>query len=200
MKNHIIFTLLIGILILSGCGTAKLVTQAPQTPSQKIEAEEPVVWKQAYYPKVALGDPIVFLNSKEVVMDGNFSNESFFLQDGVIYKTDSIKNIKKTIPKITPGKLISFKKGINNQIEIMVVSFSQNDASYQLSFYLKKDGSFTLSAKAKLLFEGKEYPINVITVGGECVLLVNFKIKIETTNINEQAEGQNVSGTKVIKN
>jgi hypothetical protein len=112
---------------------------------------------------------------------------------------DSILMVTKIVPQLTPGVLFSLKKSSNGLIEEMNVSFSQNDATYTFNFRVKQDGSFTLNSNAKLLYKNKEYKIQVKTKGGECLLLVNFKVTENIENINESAEGQSVSGTKIIK-
>jgi uncharacterized lipoprotein len=198
--KKLIFALL-GLVLLSGCKTSQKVVEQPKPEprSQKLEAEKPMIWKQGLYPKLAVGDPIVFLNSVEIIMDGNFSNQTFFLQDGVIYRMDSIKMVTKTVPALTPGILTSMKKASNGQIQEMNVSFSQNDKTYEFNFQLKSDGTFTLNGNAKLFFNGREYKIQVVTKGGECLLLVNFFVQKDVQTVNESAEGQSVSGTKIIK-
>lgn len=200
MKKFIV-TLVIGMMIIvMGCSRRMApTTQQTQPPSQKMQADKPMVWKQNLYPKLAVGDPIVFLNSVEIVLDGSFQNQTFFLQDGAIYRMDSILAVTKTVPALTPGILLSMKKASNGQIQEMNVSFSQNDLTYHFNFQLKSDGSFTLNGNAKLIYNGKEYKLLAVTKGGECLLLVNFFVKKEVQTINEQAEGQSVSGTKVIK-
>lgn len=187
------------MLFMVACTTTKNVQQPAESAQQKIQAEDPIAWKQVYYPKLTLGDPINFLNSKEVMLDGSTSESSFFIQDGTIYRIDSVLNIKKTVPRLTLGVLSSLRKGNNGQITEMIVSFSNDDASYQLTFLLKQDGTFTLNGKAKLLYNNKEFPITVATVNGECLLLVNFKTSQEVLNVNEQAQGAPVQGTKIIK-
>jgi len=198
MKNFI-FALLVGsILFVVGCTTTRTVVEQPQE-SQNLKAEKPIVWEQALYPKLTLGDPIVFLNSTKIIIDGDFSTETFFLQDGYIYRMDSILNVIKTVGPLTSGKLIDLKKNVNGQVQIMTISFSANDATYEFNFYLKTDGAFTLNANAKLLFNEKVYKVQVSTKGGECLLLVNFFTQKVIQTINEEAEGRSVSGTKIIK-
>jgi hypothetical protein len=198
MKKFI-FALFLGLILLIGCVTSKKVVETQQPQPQKLEAEKPMIWKQGLYPKLAVGDPIVFLNSVEIIMDGNFSNQTFFLQDGAIYRMDSIRMVTKTVPVLTPGILTSMKKASNGQIQEMNMSFSQNDKTYEFNFQAKSDGTFTLNGNAKLFFNGREYKIQVVTKGGECLLLVNFFVQKDVQTVNESAEGQSVSGTKIIK-
>lgn len=200
MMKKMFFALLIG-LVMFGCATTKKVGEQPksESQSQKLEVEKPIVWRQSLYPKLVVGDPVVFLNSMEIIMDGNFSNQTFFLQDGAIYRLDSIQMVTKIVPALTTGVLTAMKKASNGQIQGMNVSFSQNDKTYEFNFQAKSDGTFTLNGNAKLFFNGKEYKIQVVTKGGECLLLVNFFIQKDVQTVNESAEGQSVSGTKVIK-
>lgn len=198
-KVTAIFTLFVVIGIIMGCNKKMTPTAQQQKPSQSLEAEKPMVWRQNLYPKVAVGDPIVFLNSTEIIIDGDFSTQTFFIQDGTIYRMDSVQVITKTVPILTTGVVTKIKKDSGGKISEMDISFSQNDATYTFNFRIKADGSFTLNATAKLLFKEKEYKVQAATKGGECLLLVNFKVNKNVENVNEQAEGQSVSGTKVIK-
>lgn len=198
MKKFI-FALFLGLVLLIGCVTPKKAVETQQSQPQKLEAEKPMVWRQILYPKLAVGDPILFLNSSEIIVDGDFSNQTFFLQNGAIYRLDSIQMVTKTVPVLTPGTLVFMKKSGNGQIDGMNISFSQNDATYQFNFQLKSDGTFTLNGNAKLFFKGKEYKVQVTTKGGECLLLVNFFERKDIQNVNESAEGQNVSDAIVIK-
>lgn len=197
--KKIIFTLAIGMIFLVSCKTVGTATVAT-TELEQPEVEKPVIWKQNLYPKITVDDPILFLNSSEIIMDGSSKNQTFFLQDGDIVRMDSILVITKTVPRLTSGVLVSMKKTSNGIIEEMNISFSQEDATYTFNFRLKDDRSFTLNSNAKLLYKNKEYKIQVVTKGGECILLVNFKVTNNIQNVNESARGQkSVSGTRVIK-
>ena len=188
--KKIIFALIVGFVIVLGtsCSKRVVVSQSKQQPSQNIQAEKPVIWKQAYYPKLAVGDQLQFFNSSDVIMAGSSSDQTIALQDGAIHITDSILTITKTVSALTPGIIKMLKKS-GSQIQIIVATFSQDDRTYELSFPLKSDGSFTLNANAKLFFRGKEYKISASTRGGECLLLVNISMERSEENIIEKAPG-----------
>jgi len=195
--KKLMFALVIGTVLLTGCKTVEQSTVST-TESQQLEAEKPMVWSQSLFPNLEEKDPVVFLNSKDIIIGGDFSSKTFFLKDGAIYRMDSIQTVTKTVPALTPGKIVSLKK-TNGIIQEMNISFSQSDITYTFNFRLKQDGSFTLNANAKLFFQGKEYKDQASTRGGECLLLVNFFAQKNTNSVNESAEGQSVSGTKIIK-
>jgi len=194
MKN-IIFILLVGFVFLFiGCQTTKSVVEQPKQPSQSIQAEKPAIFKQLYYPKLAVGDPLQFFNSSDIILAGSSSDQTILLQGGAIHIVDSILTITKTVFALTPGIVKVIKKSSDGKIQTIIVLFSLGDRTYELSFQLKSDGSFTLNANAKLFFRDKEYKILASTRGGECLLLVNISMEKSEENINEKAEGVNVSG------
>lgn len=187
--KKIIFAFLIG-LVMVGCASSKKAAKVQQQPEQqKLDAQKPIIWKQELYPKLAVGDKIFFLNSSEIVLEGDLFSKSFFL-DGAINRLDSILEVIKTVPELTQGVVTSLKRGSNGQITDMVVSFSKNDATYQFDFKLRSDGAYTLNGNAKLLFNGKEYKVQATIKGGDCLLMVVYNKKEIKQTINEKAEGQ----------
>ncbi|HLP86885.1 MAG TPA: hypothetical protein VK153_03380 [Candidatus Paceibacterota bacterium] len=198
MKNGKIFLLLqiIFATLFTNCASNKKVTEV-SPPTTQTEVDQPIIWKQSYYPRLTLGDPLLFYNSSEIYIEGNFANQTFVL-DGKLHRTDNIKEIIKTVEVITPGKLFNLKKDGNGRITDMFISFSQNDATYQFNFKLTSDGSYKLNGNAKLLFEGKEYPVLAKIKGEECKLLFMLEVDTNVEKVNEKAEGEDVSGTKTV--
>lgn len=197
MKKMIFVLLIIGLLF--SCKQQQQVVQTPEQVSlQKLEAQKPTVWKQAIYPALVVGDPISFMPSSEIVLSGSFLDQVFMLQDGNIYRVDSVLEVLKTVPALTPGALVTMKKDNIGKILEMNISMDRNDASYLFNFQLKQDGSFALNANANLTYNGKNYPIQASQKGGECLLLVNFFVEKKVQSVSEQAGGVSVSGTKVV--
>lgn len=201
--KKIIFALL-GLIMLVGCKTTQKVAEVKQTEPleqpQKLEAEKPMVWKQEIYPKLVVGDPILFFNSSEIILSGDIPNKTFVLQDGVINYLDSTLVIEKTVPVLTPGKLVDINQQMTDgKILRMDISFSQNDATYQFNFRLRTDGAFTLNSNAKVFYLEKEYKVKADVKNAECLLLVKFVPIDKKQRLDGSAEGQSVSGTKVIK-
>ena len=129
----ILLVVLMGVFFASCSKKVSPLASPEATPKQQEKSDQPIAWKQSLFPQLAVGDPINFLNSTTIVLEGSFFNETFFLEDGIIYKMDSIKSLQKTVPTETLGVLTSFKKTQAN-IEEMNISFSSNDVSYLFNF------------------------------------------------------------------
>jgi hypothetical protein len=188
MKKKIIRFLLflLGIIIMVGCTGSKELSE-----SSKPEPEtKPIPWRQGYYPSIGVEDNILFYNSVEIIMEGNFFSSNVYL-DGAINITENEKILQKTVPILTSGRVISFKKDINGKITDMFVKFSLIDKTYILNFKVTADGSFNLNLndKAKLFFENKEYNVLATIKGDECKLLCLVNIKKNVEYIKEEAEG-----------
>ena len=191
-KISFLLQILFVIFLFNDCSLSQKIVEPQQIASPENEL---IVWKQIYYPKLVVDDPLLFYNSSEIVISGNFSNQTFEL-DGTLHVTDNIKEVTKTVGEITPGKLFDLKKDANGRITEMFVSFSENDATYQFDFKLDLDGSFKLNGNAKLIFEGKEYPVLATIKGDSCKLLFARSIDTNIEKIDEKAEGEDVYKTK----
>lgn len=196
MKNIVI---ILSVLAIYGCRTPQL-TEEPRDPQPStIKAEGAVVFKQAYLPNIQVGDPVSFLNGKEIVLSGKFNSLMYIMKDGDVIAVDSIQVITKTVPAFTRGIIKSMKKASNGQIQEINIAFSEEDMSYLYNFQLKGDGSFTLNANAKIHFEGKEYKALAATKGGECLLMFNFSFQTKEKEETDEAGGVEISGEKRIK-
>src|SRR3989344_4293834 len=158
MKNRKVFLFLqiIFATFFINCASNKKVTEI-STPPQT-EFEKPIIWKQSYYSQLAIGDPLLFYNSTEISIEGNFANQTFVL-DGKLRRTDNIKEVLHEVEVTTPGKLFDMKKDGSGRITDMFISFSPNEATFQFNFKLTSDASYKLNGNAKLIFEDREYPV-----------------------------------------
>lgn len=141
-----------------------------------------------YLNSLKISDKVLFFNSVEILLEGDIFNRTHSIENGKVTIIDSINNIFKIVPELTPGGLINMKKSSNGEIQMMVISFSQNETTYQFGFFKRTDGSFLLSGDAKILYLGKEYKVTAQTKG-ECILLFNFEKKEVKSEIKESAEG-----------
>ena len=185
MKTNFIITLL-GFVMFTSCIAFK--NTKTTTYSVSPQEEKPIMWKQIYFSAISLNDSVLFYNSSEIRLEGEFFKQFFFVKDGIVNVVDSVNNVSKIVPELTPGGLINLRKNSSGEIMTMVVSFSKNEATYEFSFLRKDDGVFTLSPKAKLFFKGKEYPVIAIT-SEECVLLFYYNKQVIKNEIQENAEG-----------
>ena len=197
MKNRKVFLLLqiIFATFFINCASNKKVTEI-STPPQT-EFEKPIIWKQSYYSQLAIGDPLLFYNSTEISIEGNFANQTFVL-DGKLRRTDNIKEVLHEVEVTTPGKLFDMKKDGSGRITDMFISFSPNEATFQFNFKLTSDGSYKLNGNAKLIFEDREYPVLAKIKGDECKLLFILEVDTNVEKVYKKAEGEGVSGTKTI--
>lgn len=185
MKNLVIFiAVLFGFI---GCVATKVVTEKPK-PQQTESVDKPIVWKQSYFKTISLRDSVLFYNSTEIKLEGDFFNQSFSVKDGAVLVVDSINKVSKIVPILTPGGLVDMRKNSSGEINIMVVSFSKNEATYKFSFFRMNDGSFGLNGKAELIFKNHRYPVTAVTIG-DCVLLFNYKKEQVIQKIEETAPG-----------
>ena len=174
------------VILLCSCGTTKQVTEQPKA----IEAapEKPIVWKQAYYPTISLKDSVLFYNSTEIKLSGEFFNKSFFVKDGIVNVIDSINSVAKIVPEVTAGGFVDMKKLASGEIVGMEVSFSKNEATYKFIFMRVNDGSFILNNKATLIYHNKKYPVNANT-NGDCTLMFYYNKQEVRLEDQSKAEG-----------
>ena len=176
--------ILFGFFIFS-CSSTKEIVEIQKPIETKIE--KPIIWKQSYFKEISLKDSVLFYNSSEILLEGSFFNQSFFVENGVVNVIDSINSVSKIVPKLTPGGFIDMKKNSSGEITIMVVSFSKKETIYKFSFFKTQDGSFILSGKAEIIFNGHKYPVTA-SITDQCFLLFYFRkqeIKNETIGVAE---------------
>lgn len=202
MKN-IIFPLLIGFafLFIPGCktskGTTEVTNQSQQT--QVLDPKNYVVWRQNIYPGLAVGDPANFLNSAEIILEGDIFHQTLRLENGKFIRMDTVHPISKNVREYTLGELVyPLLKDKYGRIIQMNISFSFNDGSYEFNFQRSTDDSFVLNGNATLILGGKKYPIKASSIG-QCLLLIDFSIDSTPIPENGTAEGRQAIGTKDIK-
>ena len=181
------FLFLITLFLFMSCVLHKKVVDQPK--SNLVDgADKPIPWKQSYFKNISLKDSVLFFNSTEIKIEGEFFNQSFFVKDGVVNVVDSINNVSKIVSALTPGGFIDMKKSSSGEINIMLVSFSKDESTYQFTFFRNNEGFFILNGKANLIFRGHLYSITASS-STDCILLFYFnKITIKN-EIKEQAPG-----------
>ena len=206
MKN-VIFTLIAGFVILVpyGCVTPKganAIVDTPQQKTQILKPKEYTVWKQKIIPSLAIGYPINFLNSKEILLEGEvFSNKKLRMEDGKVKRMYTVHPVSKNVPENTLGELeYPLVKDRYGQITEMNIIYSYNDATYKFNFHVKPNESFVLNGNATvILSDGTEYSIRASSIGGECILLIDISDDPTVEPEIGTAEGHKASGTLEIE-
>lgn len=198
MKKLAIFVLLIIGLPFISCKQQQHVVQTQQEPSQKLQAQTYKIWVETLFP-YSFGDPLNVLNSKGIILEGDYFEPVYIFQDGKVKQVDTIYPVARNVPELSLGEILSIKKNSSGHIQEVNVSFSREEVTFTFNFQLKNDGSFTLNGNAKLFVGGKEYKVLAKTTGGECLLLVDFSHEQFIIPDSKSAEGIQVYGTKVVK-
>jgi len=188
MKTKIIYFIFLTFLgfLLGNCSSTKEIVET-QKPTELI-TEKPIIWKQSYFKDIGLKDSVLFYNSSEIKLEGSFFNQSFFVEDGIVNVIDSINDVSKIVPALTSGGFVDMKKNSSGEIAIMVISFSRNEAIYKFSFFKTNDGSFILSGKAEIIFNGQKYPV-IATIEDQCFLMFFLRKKQIKSSTIGVAEG-----------
>lgn len=187
MKNLVLLLTLLGF-VMFGCASVQQ-TVTPATPLEVQQVlDTPTIWRQSLYKSISLKDSVLFYNSYEIKLEGNFFKQSVFIQNGVVNSVDSITDVLRTVPVLTPGGLIEMKKNSMGEIMGMLVSFSRNNCNYHFVFNKKTSGSFTLNGKAELIFNSRIYPVTAITTG-DCILLFFYHKQVVKLEDKQSAEG-----------
>jgi len=172
-----------------GCASVQQTTVTPATPSEAQQVlDTPTVWRQSLYRTISLKDSVLFYNSAEIRLEGNFFKQSVHIQNGVVNSIDSITDVLRTVPVLTPGGLIEMKKSSIGDITSMLISFSKNNCTYNFVFTKTTNGSFSLNGKAELVFNRHVYPVTAITTGN-CVLLFYYHKQVIRFKDSQSAEG-----------
>jgi len=200
MKKFVILTLL-GFILVCCTATRPVATGT----SQQQLVDTPTVWKQSFLRMIKPNDSIVFYNSSEIIIESPFINQSVSIKEGKLIVSDSIVNVKRVVPILTPGVILELKKNSFGDITDMMVSFSKIDKTYQFifirtnkpkSFVWRKETKWTsecfvLNNKAELIFDGHRYPITATSIG-DCILLFYFQKQKSEIDDVKQAEGLSV--------
>ena len=193
------FVLLVILFFFGSCRTQTMIKQTVVPLKDTL-----TIWEQRLRKNIDVKDSVRFYNSTEIKVARSFFDEFNFVENGVIFSTDSIVDVLRTIPIKTPGLMVQMDKDRTGVINIETVSFSKKEITYTLNFYRKgsvkvqKDGSvtnpysFILGGKATIFFRGHKYKdIPITTVGkDDCVLLVNYRKKTVHLKDENSAEGQ----------
>jgi hypothetical protein len=215
MKTKLLFFIFTALLMgMFGCGGTKKVTEEPKMESKQSEVEPPIPFKESYVKNVNYWqDSLLFFNSCKVIISGSIIKKRHFsfFRNGALYEydDDTLINISKTIEVNKAGHIFEpAKRDKNGIVNIIPVSFSQKDETYQLFFFredfikkseVKNPGSFVMNGKATLVYDEIKYPV-VATIDskeGDNRLLFFYNKNKKTTsiNVNESAEGWNSSGS-----
>jgi hypothetical protein len=203
MKKIMPLPLLAGILfIFFGCASNRSITSVVQ---QEIEPQKatqvPLTkWMQNTYPAISNSDPVTFYNEFEIKIEAKISKRIMMFQDGITYYIDSSTVVSLTIPKLTPGVLVSVERN-NNLPRIMEISFDANNPDYNIRFFVQGDKAFAQDKRSTITFDGKKYDAEAIAVssGKLNYLLSNFEWLNLTNKIEDRAGGRNAHGTKIIQ-
>lgn len=177
------------IFILASCKTQKVTEVYNPPPPAPKEENNYQKWNPEIQAKLeALKvDPlkISFFNSATISLNQNLVKEIVSVVEGEVFLVDSVFQVQKTIEKETVGAL----KEKKTMASPVVINFSENDKSYQMTFiYLKEENAYILASTALFLFRGIENKIIPKTTE-RCYLLFSLKKEKIVTEINENAEG-----------
>lgn len=203
------YTIMMALVVLVMTSSCTKTTQVlVEKPKMNIEIKEkngPEFFTQKKLEGISSADSIklfnkaLFYNGCEIVIEKALGYHSFEVDDnGAVIKTDSINAKQKIVGKETPGGLIpnsiTIYKNSRGIIRSMKISFSQNDANYEFTFFRKEDGRFELSGNSVITINGK--PHNVIAKTNEtCYLKFYFDYKQVINKTTEKAEGWKAGST-----
>lgn len=187
--------------------TTKVLTETPKPQISTAEKRGPTYYIQSLLSGINSKDSVlvyqnaIFFNSCEIKLEKYLSDQAFFVDEkGSVLKIDTITEAQKIVPALTPGKQVSIRVSRNYKGVIMVVnvSFSNNDANYQFSFWRTDDGRFMLNGNA--IITVNEHPYKVIAkTTTACYLMFNFGTKIVPKTIKSEAEGINGAASSNLK-
>jgi hypothetical protein len=184
MKKMLFLITLLG-LILSSCSKNIIASSQPRQPQP--QADTAIAYKQSLYNSTNLKN-ILFYNSKEIKLQKSFLKQVVVIENGAVIQTDSLNNVSKVIEKMTPGSILNIDSTKVGDINMVDVSFSKEDYSYNIVFQKTRDGSFVTYSKGKIIFKNKKFPTDLI-INGECKLMFYFKKNEVINEINEIANG-----------
>ena len=187
MKNFL-FLALLSLILLASCVSLKTTTQPPQQSITETKEDPAIVWKQSYFNAIEIKDNVSFYNGDSIVIKKTFENQTFFVDEGIVKVVDSLSTVSKIVPAMTPGLWISGSRTPYGEIKTMLVSFSKNEASYNLTYVRADDGSFLLINRANIIFRGRSYPVEVSTSDRRLFFYIKkYEVK---EKITDQAEGR----------
>ena len=202
MKN-LVLMLVVGFIFLVGCKGPKEITKSAST--EKIEAVL-MPFTQAYLHDLSPEDSVIclnntyFRNSCQIVISLRIfqPHKPFKVENGIPCKQNNDVIVIRKVLKMTPGNIkdVKFYKSNPKVMLALLVSFDQGDATYQLQFFRREDGTFTLSAKAKMLYDGKSYDVDATVSSSEDCILVFYGDEKKDPKVDEDnAKGINVGSS-----
>lgn len=207
--KKISFALLLGLVLFASCVTHKKGIQSEQPPAQKMEVEkvgpklQPLT--QGYVKDLSEKDSTLFFvktffyNSAPINLELLISdkNKPFSVDEkGVAHKSNPGIDLLKTVPEMTSGKIMDHRVGQNDPtiLAAFLFSFDANDGTYNLKFFRQSDGSFLLSAKAVVIYEGEQYPVSAkIPLDKDCIIVFYGDETPNIIPVRESAKGFNSS-------
>jgi|GEM_PF-4347044 len=185
--KKILFLAFIGFLF--SCVSTKEVaqTQAVSPSPPKKEKNNLMPWRQDYFPDIKIKDRVFFYNADSIKIEKTFGKKTFFVEDGIVKAVDSLSIVCKIVPRLTTGIWISEIRNSIGDIKTMLISFSRNEANYNLTYIRGDDGVFVLSNKAQITFNGNNYNVLISTLDPR--LLFRFEKYKTEEKVIEKAEG-----------
>ena len=170
MKKIVFF--LLGIFLLSSCSIAEQFVE-PEQIQPETGNGGPIIFKQDFMHNLEVKDSVNFFNSEKIVLERNFHLKTYFVKNGIRHNVDTFLFVKKIILPLTCGRVIKINRDQWEEITSIVVSFSEKETSYNLTFFcIDKKNWFILSGGgAQYNFRGQDYPLTVSTKGS-CILMV----------------------------
>ena len=204
MKKNVIFTLLVGLMLMSCAVQKKAIVEKPAMPEpQQVEAKDLVPWTQDMDYGITVGDPIVLYNEFQIFVKADIIIPIKMLKDGMYYEADSIIHLDFSIPARDSSRIVKVDVVDGKPVTIKT-EFKRGEENYAQVFISQTDKTFTLKATKIYSVEGKDYTIKSIIDGdgsGKCRLMIRKgKLDNSERTIGGPAPGvQSTEGTKIIK-
>lgn len=189
--KKLIFALL-GLVLLAGCKTTEKVTTGPEPVVRPApEGDGLIFWTKDIPHVLKVGDPWSFYNSSEIKLDARVSRLVETFVDGGLVQTDSLRDLIRNVPVLTPGDIVEIKKDAQGNVISIKDRFSLESTTFTFEFKIV-DGYASLD-KTKpglIMFRGKAYYVPIKTED-----VCRLKVKYTRDEFLEQdvksAEGVN---------
>ena len=207
MKNVMIALLGFVIILGASCSKKVVVTKQPVKKTAKVAVLQP--FTQGYTRDLAPKDSASYIldtwvyNSITIKLEINIFDKfkPFYVdENGVTHKANTDVEITKSVPKLTPGRIIGwhFVKARNGWtvIDSVTVKFDANDRTYYSHLFRTKESQiFRLDPNAEIVYKNKTYKVLVTPPesGEVCILEFYGDEKTNSIKINEIARGFNSS-------
>ena len=163
--KKIIFALF-GLVLLFGCKVAeKADTTRPESNvCQAPEGDGLIFWTKDIPHVLKVGDPWSFYNSSEIKLEARVARLGETFVDGGLVQIDSLRDLIRTVPVLTPGDIVEIKKDAQGNIISIKDRFSLESTTFTFEFKIV-DGYASLD-KTKpglIMFRGKAYNVPIKT-------------------------------------